>query len=96
MKFTLFENNPQYKIHPVVLCNIFDSYIRRSDKQERLIGTLLGEKHQDYTEIKNCYPVPIKESQDKVVVSIEFHNSMFELYKMNNPNDEIVGWYLLF
>lgn len=30
------------KVHPLVLFNVCDSYIRRNEGQERVIGALLG------------------------------------------------------
>jgi hypothetical protein len=58
------------KVHPVVLFNISDAYIRRNEGQERVIGTLLGTVSSDGTvEIKNSYAVPHKETSDEVSMS---------------------------
>ncbi len=55
------------KLHPTVLFNICDSFIRRNDQQERVIGTLLGSFSVDGTvEIRNSYAVPHNESLDQV------------------------------
>lgn len=54
------------KVHPVVLFSICDAFIRRNDKQERVIGTLLGNVVDGVVEVKNCYVVPHNESQDQV------------------------------
>lgn len=55
------------KIHPLVLFNICDSYVRRSDQADRVIGTLLGSVSPDGTvDIKNSYAVPHNESSDQV------------------------------
>ncbi len=56
------------KLHPTVLFNICDSFIRRNDQQERVIGTLLGSLSSDGTvEIRNSYAVPHNESLDQVL-----------------------------
>jgi translation initiation factor 3 subunit F len=56
------------RIHPVVLFNICDSYVRRPDQAGRVIGTLLGSTSSDGTvEIKNAYVVPHNESSDQVL-----------------------------
>eukprot|EP00244_Chara_vulgaris_P006479 TRINITY_DN245_c0_g1_i1.p1 TRINITY_DN245_c0_g1~~TRINITY_DN245_c0_g1_i1.p1 ORF type:complete len:286 (-),score=59.01 TRINITY_DN245_c0_g1_i1:839-1696(-) len=82
------------KIHPVVLFNICDSYIRRNEGQERVIGTLLGSYGGDGSlEIKNSYSVPHNESSDQVAVDIDFHRNMFDLHQRVNPKEVIVGWY---
>ncbi len=54
------------KVHPVVLFSICDAFIRRNEKQERVIGTLLGNVVDGVVEVKNCYVVPHNESQDQV------------------------------
>ncbi|MQL91494.1 hypothetical protein Taro_024105 [Colocasia esculenta] len=55
------------KVHPVVLFGICDSYVRRPDQAERVIGTLLGSVAPDGTvEIRNSYAVPHNESSDQV------------------------------
>ena len=33
---------PTVKLHPIVVMNILNSYSRRSDKEARVIGTLMG------------------------------------------------------
>jgi hypothetical protein len=55
------------KVHPVVLFSICDAFVRRNDKQERVIGTLLGSVADGVVEVKNCYVVPHNESQDQVL-----------------------------
>ncbi|KAJ7514579.1 hypothetical protein O6H91_23G050700 [Diphasiastrum complanatum] len=82
------------KLHPTVMFNICDSYIRRNDQQERVIGTLLGAVSTDgIVEIRNSYAVPHNESSDQVAVDIDYHRSMFELHQRVNPKEVIIGWY---
>ncbi|EFJ10683.1 hypothetical protein SELMODRAFT_79764 [Selaginella moellendorffii] len=82
------------KLHPTVLFNICDSYIRRNDQQDRVIGTLLGSISSDGTiDIRNSYAVPHNESSDQVAVDIDYHRSMFELHQRVNPKEVIIGWY---
>ncbi|MCO5571345.1 hypothetical protein L7F22_025083 [Adiantum nelumboides] len=82
------------KVHPTVLFNICDSYIRRNDQTERVIGTLLGSVSSDgIVDIRNSYAVPHNESLEQVAVDIEYHRSMFELHQRVNPKEVIVGWY---
>lgn len=55
------------RVHPVVVFNICDCYVRRSDQAERVIGTLLGSVLPDGTvDIRNSYAVPHNESSDQV------------------------------
>jgi translation initiation factor 3 subunit F len=78
-------------IHPVVLFDILDHFIRRTDGQ-RVIGTLTGVLSEGYVEIKNCFPVPHTEGE-QVGVDMEFHHNQFELHKRVSPKEVIVGWY---
>ena len=56
------------KVHPLVIFNICDCYVRRPDQAERVIGTLLGSVLSDGTvDIRNSYAVPHNESVDQVL-----------------------------
>eukprot|EP00249_Psilotum_nudum_P006760 c20034_g1_i1 orf=337-1191(-) len=82
------------KLHPTVMFNICDSYIRRNDQAERVIGTLLGSVSADgAVDIRNSYAVPHNESSEQVAVDIEYHRTMFELHQRVNPKEVIIGWY---
>lgn len=55
------------KVHPLVIFNICDCYVRRPDQAERVIGTLLGSVLPDGTvDIRNSYVVPHNEFSDQV------------------------------
>jgi len=57
--------NVRVQVHPVVLLSICDAYIRRNDKQERVIGTLLGSVADGLVSVQRCYVVPHNESADQ-------------------------------
>lgn len=90
--FLQLPGKKKYLIHPIVLVTIFDSYCKRKENQNRIIGTLLGEINQGQVVIKDCFPVPFSDDKDRVEVEIDFHQNMFELHQQVNPNDVIVGW----
>ena len=82
------------RVHPVVVFNACDSYVRRQETQERVIGTLLGTvRHDGVVEIKNSYAVPHNEQNGQVYVDVEFHRAMIDLHLRVNPTVKIVGWY---
>ena len=82
------------RVHPVVVFNACDSYVRRQETQERVIGTLLGTvRHDGVVEIKNSYAVPHNEQNGQVYVDVEFHRAMIDLHLRVNPTEKIVGWY---
>ena len=57
------------KLQPLVLLNICDAYIRRSEHQQRVIGTLLGKVVGGVVHVQNCYAVPHNESNDQASTS---------------------------
>eukprot|EP01133_Synstelium_polycarpum_P010901 gene10901-12706_t len=80
------------KVHPVVIFNILDHYIRRNEGQDRVIGTLLGFNNEGVIEIRNCFPVVHSEG-DQIAVEMEFHRKMLDLHLKSSPREPIVGWY---
>jgi len=82
------------KVHPLVIFNICDCYVRRPDQAERVIGTLLGSVLPDGTvDIRNSYAVPHNESVDQVALDIEYHHNMLLSHQKVNQKEIIVGWY---
>ncbi|GAV56781.1 JAB domain-containing protein/MitMem_reg domain-containing protein [Cephalotus follicularis] len=82
------------KLHPLVLFNICDCYVRRRDQAERVIGTLLGSVLPDGTvDIRNSYAVPHNEFSDEVALDIDYHHNMLLSHQKVNPKEVIVGWY---
>lgn len=69
LQFVPSQASASARVHPVVLFNICDSFVRRPDQAERVIGTLLGYIAPDGTvEIRNSYAVPHNESSDQVLM----------------------------
>ncbi|KAG9888851.1 eukaryotic translation initiation factor-like protein 3 subunit F, partial [Aureobasidium melanogenum] len=68
---------------------------RRPQDQERVIGTLLGVRSEDGTEveIRNCYAVPHTETQEQVEVDMDYQKQMLQLHLRANPKEVLLGWY---
>uniref|UniRef100_A0A0E0DKT9 Eukaryotic translation initiation factor 3 subunit F n=1 Tax=Oryza meridionalis TaxID=40149 RepID=A0A0E0DKT9_9ORYZ len=82
------------RVEAVVVFNICDSYVRRPDQAERVIGTLLGSVLPDGTvHVRNSYVVPHNESPDQVALDIEYHHNMYASHHKVNPKEVIVGWF---
>ncbi|KAJ0395165.1 hypothetical protein P43SY_000463 [Pythium insidiosum] len=81
------------KVHPVVIFQILDRALRRSEEQDRVIGTLLGRIENGVAEITNSFAVPHLENGDEVAVGKDYHTQMYELHQRVNENEIIVGWY---
>ena len=74
------------RVHPVVVFNACDSYVRRQETQERVIGTLLGTvRHDGVVEIKNSYAVPHNEQNGQVYVDVEFHRALTTTFRFRGP-----------
>lgn len=80
-------------IHPVALFSILDHYLRRTDAQERVIGTLLGTRSDSgEVDIRSSFAVLHSETEEQVAVDMEYHRTMYELHHRVNPKEIIVGW----
>jgi translation initiation factor 3 subunit F len=75
--------------------SILDHSLRRPADQERVIGTLLGTRSEDGTEIeiRNCYAVPHTETAEQVEVDMDYQKQMLALHLRANPREVLVGWY---
>ncbi|EKM79881.1 hypothetical protein AGABI1DRAFT_113138 [Agaricus bisporus var. burnettii JB137-S8] len=80
-------------VHPVALFTILDHYLRRTDQQDRVIGTLLGRRTESEVEIRSAFAVLHSETDEQVAVDMEYHRTMYELHHKVNPKEAIVGWY---
>ena len=75
--------------------SILDHSLRRPSDQDRVIGTLLGVRSEDGTEIeiRNCYAVPHTETAEQVEVDMDYQKQMLALHLRANPREVLVGWY---
>ncbi|KAK9473838.1 uncharacterized protein V1510DRAFT_414048 [Dipodascopsis tothii] len=82
-------------IQPQSLFSILDHSLRSKDDQERVIGTLLGTRSEDGSEveIKSAFAVPHFESESQVEIDIEYYKNMYSLHRRANPKEVLVGWY---
>ncbi|KAH7125237.1 eukaryotic translation initiation factor 3 subunit F [Dendryphion nanum] len=82
-------------IQPQAIFSIIDHATRRPSDQERVIGTLLGTRSEDGTEIeiRNCYAVPHTETAEQVEVDMDYQKQMLALHLRANPREILVGWY---
>ncbi|KAL2898756.1 Eukaryotic translation initiation factor 3 subunit F [Bienertia sinuspersici] len=81
------------KVHPLVIFNVCDCYVRRPDQAERVIGTLRIRVTDGTVDVRNSYAVPHNEFSDQVALDIEYHHNCLVHIKKVNPKEVIVGWY---
>ena len=85
------------EVHLVALFSILDHYLRRTDKQERVIGTLLGSRSDTgEIEVRTAFAVLHSETAEQVAVDMEYHHTMYELHHKVNPKEVIVGWCVMY
>lgn len=79
---------------PSALLSILDATLR-SPPSTRSIGTLLGSRSDDGTEItiSTCYAVPHTETLEQVEVDMDYQKTMLNLHLRANPKEVLVGWY---
>ncbi|KAI9794784.1 MAG: hypothetical protein M1816_002912 [Peltula sp. TS41687] len=83
-------------IQPQALFSILDHSLRRNADQDRVIGTLLGVRSEDGSEveIRNAFAVPHTEIEnEQVEVEMEYQKNMLSLHLKANPREVLVGWY---
>lgn len=93
---TLHKSNLKKLTHIIqAIFSILDHSLRRNVDQERVIGTLLGTRSEDGTEvsINSCFAVGHTETTDQVEVDMEYQKQMLSLHLKANPKEVLVGWY---
>lgn len=87
--------NIKWKVHPMVIFTILDSYMRREEGQYNVIGTLLGIVCEGNTvEITDSF-VDRHSLTDEGLLQIikDHHENMYELKQKINPKEQVVGWF---
>ncbi|KAL5105455.1 Eukaryotic translation initiation factor 3 subunit F [Taenia crassiceps] len=87
------EDVAKVHVHPVVLLSIIDSYERRNEDAQNVVGTLLGTFEKGIIEVTHSFSVPHKESKTDVSMDFEFGRAMLNLERKVNRNLRPVGWY---
>lgn len=77
----------------MALFSILDHYLRRTDEQDRVIGTLLGTRTDaDTVEVHTAFAMLHSETSEQVAVDAEYLKVMYDLCHKVNPQEVIVGW----
>jgi translation initiation factor 3 subunit F len=86
---------PTVRLHPTAVFSILNSYSRRSDKDSRVIGSLLGTEKNGVFVVTDSFGVPYVERTGELYVAIntEYHNNMYNFHRRINKKEHIIGWY---
>ena len=82
-------------VRPAALLAILDHYLRRTDDQARVIGTLVGTRVDGVVDVRGAFAVLHSETEEQVAVDMEYHQTMYELHHRVHPKEVIVGWYVI-
>ncbi|ORM41502.1 Eukaryotic translation initiation factor 3 subunit F [Babesia sp. Xinjiang] len=94
--FHLASSSPvKWKLHPVVIFTILDSYMRREEGQHNIIGTLLGVMCEgNVVEITDCFVDRHSLTEEGLLQIIkDHHENMYDLKQKVNPKEQVVGWF---
>ncbi|KAG9019464.1 hypothetical protein FRB90_001938 [Tulasnella sp. 427] len=83
-------------IQPAALLSILDHYLRGTTEggNQRVIGTLLGVRtDSNEVEVRNSFAALHSETEEQIVVDMDYHKTVYDLYQKVNPKEVIVGWY---
>ncbi len=86
---------PVVKLHPSVVMEILTLYNKRTERNARIIGSLLGTNRDGVCEVTNCFGVPFteKENQMYVTINTEYHSRIYACHKKINKKEIILGWF---
>lgn len=87
--------NLSCRVHPLAVASILDSYVRRSEGNEKSIGTLMGYIEGNCVVISDAFTVLHKENEESGSISLdkEYHRKMVALRKKSSPGEVVVGWF---
>ncbi|KAL4290556.1 hypothetical protein GQ457_14G025320 [Hibiscus cannabinus] len=93
------------KVHPLTIFNICECYVRRPDQAERVIGTILGMKHENCYELSYTMDRRSIHSHGRIVIPIFYHinpshvgnfggsfKASFEKHEKTRPVDQVKRW----
>lgn len=86
---------PVVKLHPSVVIEILTLYNKRTERNARIIGSLLGTNRDGVCEVTNCFGVPFTEKDNQMYVTIntEYHSRIYACHKKINKKEIILGWF---
>lgn len=85
-------------IHPAVVSNILDHYLRRPMDQKNVAGTLLGFADGNNIDIQTCFGVPLSFVQEKgvtqTIIDKDYCQKMLKFQRKVNPKEGLIGLYM--
>jgi len=82
-------------IHPSIVSQILDHYMRKPNEQSTVMGALLGNVDGSNGEIKTSFGIPFSQQKDGSVTSVDFDyaEKMYKFHRKVNPKEGMIGLY---
>ncbi|SGZ09138.1 BQ5605_C030g10845 [Microbotryum silenes-dioicae] len=83
-------------VSPLPLAAMLDHHLRRSSSQDRVLGTLLGIRHEasNEIEVRTSFGVPYQaQGKGSITIDMDHHKALLDLHHKVNPREVVVGWY---
>jgi len=91
---TSVNHNNSVTVNPVVLFSILDHSLRLRENETIAVGALLGSRSDNgEIEIRNSFPIPLKNVNDEISIDKEYFKEMLTLHKRVNSKETVIGWY---
>ena len=82
-------------LHPTIVPNILDHFLRRPTDQKSVVGTLLGSVDGTQVDIQTCFSVPLAEDEESgLVVDKDYLLKMLNFHRKVNSKEGLIGLYL--
>jgi hypothetical protein len=81
-------------IHPTIVSNILDHFLRRPQGENTVVGTLLGGVDGQLVDIQTCFSVPLEKDDQKYTMDKEYLQKMLKFNRKVNPKEDLVGLYV--
>ncbi|CEG01190.1 Rpn11/EIF3F C-terminal domain [Ostreococcus tauri] len=85
-------------VDPSVVLGACDSYVRRDERADAVIGAVLGTSSalgcgRVVINARTSYAIPCHERDGEMFVDVEFHRTMLSLHARVTPEERVVGWF---
>lgn len=84
-------------IHPTIVPNVLDHFLRRPVEKVPVVGTLMGSVDNTKVDITTCFSVPLSEDDEdgkrSLVLDKDYLNRMLKFHKKVNPKEGLIGLY---
>ena len=94
MNYGIHVKNLSCNIHPTIVSNVLDHYLRRPEEQRTVIGTLLGSVDGSKVDVQTSFSCPLfVEADGSLVKDEEFTERMLKFHRKVNPKEGLIGFY---